>query len=201
MNAPPFAPLRNPPGWPPPDAPPPGEREVRLRTVPVIGGVLAWPLTCLRWKRHERTALVPLGNAICDRLESRPVVGRWPTDPLEVRVARVVSEAVGLEKGVGGVPHGEPVAGRRGPALHPEDPMPLLLWGPVDDLTPAILFLEFEKPRFGVPRDRTQAAVKRAWFEGWTCRRFVEHVAELAANTNRDRQGVGPGDPRAVGER
>ena len=118
-------------------------------------------------------------DAICDPLESRPVVGPWPTDPLEVRVARVISEAVGLEKGVDGVPYGECVVGRRGPALHPDDPMPLLLWGPVDDLTLGILFLEFEKSRFGVPRERTQAATKRAWFEAWTCRRFVEHIAGL----------------------
>ena len=166
---------------------------MRLRAIPFIGRVLAWPLACVRWKRHERTALVPIGRAICDQMRSRPLIGPWPSDPPLLRVAQAVSEAVAREKDLDGASHGGPDFGRRGPALHPDDPMPLLLWGPVDDWTPLLLFGEFERPQFGVPRDVTREAVERAWFEAWTCRRFVEHIAELCREHEPRPSGSRPG--------
>ena len=59
-----FAPLREPPGWPPPEVPPPGPWEVRLREAPVVGSALANQFAGARWNRHARETYLPLGRAI-----------------------------------------------------------------------------------------------------------------------------------------
>ena len=89
----------------------------------------------MRWlrytSRHQKEVLDPIAEEIVAQLESRPLDGPWPVTSVQKSLAAIISDAVALEKGL---PHS--------PALHPDDPFPLLFWGPFDDISPLIVRVE-----------------------------------------------------------
>jgi hypothetical protein len=136
-----------------------------LSRMPVLG----WMFRYFRWLRsnaaHRREVLEPIANAIIAQLEKRPTDGPWPVTPEHKVLARIVSDAVATEKGL-----------LASPALHPDDPYPLLFWGPHDDITPLTVIVETRKRLSReIPEQLTQAA----WNERWTIRRFIEECIRI----------------------
>jgi len=80
-------------------------------------------------------------------------------------LAKIVSDAIATEKGL-----------KRSPALHPEDPVPLLFWGPFDDLTPLIVRIEMRKK---LKREIPGELILTAWNERWTIQRFIEECLRI----------------------
>lgn len=75
-------------------------------------------------------------------------------------MAKIISDVVALEKGLS-----------HSPALHPDDPFPLLFWGPFDDLTPLFVREEFRKK---FRREIPERLILDAWNEQWSIGRFIE---------------------------
>lgn len=155
-----FPPLQYPSPWPPPELPPYPRHP--LEWVPVLG----WLIRYFRWLHfnsiHDRQDLDPLAKAIITQLESRPTHGPWPTNAEEKCLVEIISDAVKIEKGL-----------RHAPAIHPDDPFPLLFWGPFDDLTPLLVRIECrDKLHREIPGDM----LGEAWNGRWTIHRFIENV-------------------------
>ena len=109
--------------------------------------------------------LDPIAEEIITQLELRPTDGPWPIDSEQKALATIVSEAVALEKGLA-----------HSPALHPDDPFPVLFWGPFDDITPAIVRMESrDKMNCEIPGD----FIIDAWNQRWTIRRFIEQCTSI----------------------
>ena len=193
---PPFPPLTWPEPWPPPEEPPAGAFERVCWWIPVLGWPFALVAGQMRIWRHIWGTLEAVESRICDQLEPRPEARPRDGDTRPTRISCVISKAIALEKGVAGtLPEGAvPHRSRYGPALHPEDPMPLLMWGPFEDFTPAILREEYRKA-FGLSFPRDDDCVVRAWDERWTVARFVAEIDRRCGD-----RSVSPHEPtrRAV---
>jgi hypothetical protein len=115
-----FIPLSFPTPWPPP----PCERHF-LRRIPILGWLIGglWEgLTGYRDPCHRAIEL-----HITEQLEARPEQNvNWPTDSNQRRVVEILANIVCIEK----------CLSANCVALHPDDPVVLLMWGPFDDLTP-----------------------------------------------------------------
>tara|TARA_R100000789_G_scaffold84186_2_gene79810 strand:+ start:2717 stop:3292 length:576 start_codon:yes stop_codon:yes gene_type:complete len=158
-----FAPMQYPIPWPPPDLPsfPPHP----LSRIPVLG----WPFRYFRWLRyssqHQRVVLDPIAENIVAQLEKRPTDSPWPICADQKVLAKIISDAVAFEKGL-------PVS----PALHQDDPFPLLFWGPFDDITPLIVRVECRKK---LNREIPSRLLIDAWNERWSVGRFIEECTRL----------------------
>jgi hypothetical protein len=127
-----------------------------------------------RWLRysskHQREALDPIAEEIITQLKTRPTDGQWPIKAEHQVLAKIISDAVAREKGL-----------PRSPALHPDDPFPLLFWGPCDDITPLIVRMESrEKNNCEIP----EHLMINAWNERWTIQRFVEECSRITPSQN-----------------
>ena len=87
--------------------------------------------------------------------------------PEQRSLAQIVSDAVCLEKGL-----------TNSPALHPDDPCPLLFWGPFDDMTPIIVEMDSRKE---LNREIPQNLFVDAWNHNWTIQRFIERCIETSS--------------------
>lgn len=157
-----FPAIQYPTTWPPPEQPAcPAHPASRI---PLIGALFQY----CRWLRcsrqHLRAVLDPIADEIISQLDARPTEGDWPAAPEQRALAQMISEAVSLEKGL-----------TNPPALHPDDPFPLLFWGPFDDLTPMIVCHD---SREKLNREILKSVVMDAWNQRWTIRRFVEHCTQ-----------------------
>ena len=157
-----FEAIQYPEQWPPPDMPaiPPHP----LSWIPIIGHAFQH----CRWlwysRAHRKGVLNRIADKINIQLEARPEEGPWPTVTVPKRreLAQIISEAVCLEKGL-----------THPPALHPNDPYPLLIWGPFDDLTPLIVGMESRKQlKLEIPSDTSIDA----WNQRWTVQQFIEQL-------------------------
>lgn len=162
MGRPEFPAIRYPTPWPPPDPPEfPSHPWSRL---PLIGRVFHY----FRWIRysgqHQKAVVEPIADEIISQLETRPAEGPWPTAPKQRAFAQIVSDAVRQEKGL-----------TNPPALHPDDPFPLLFWGPFDDITPLIVKMESRnKLKFEIADN----LFVDAWNQRWTIQQFIEQCTE-----------------------
>ena len=112
--------------------------------------------------------LDPIAEEIIAQLEMRPIDGPWPTTPEQKALATIISDAVALEKGL-----------PNSPALHPDDPFPLLFWGPFDDLTPLIVRTE---SRAKLNREIPERFILDGWNKRWTIQRFIEQCSTIASS-------------------
>ncbi len=163
MDNPDFAPLQPPIPWPPPDIPP-YPRHL-LSRVPIVG----WPFRYFRWLHywslHQKNILEPIEQSIVAQLQKRPAVGPWPQALDERLFVELVSQAVAFWKGLA-----TPVA------IHPDDPLQLLFWGPFEDLTPLQVCNETRKHlKRVIPKHLMHAA----WQDCWPIRRFTEEVIRI----------------------
>jgi hypothetical protein len=160
-----FPALQYPAIWPPPELPP--YKPNGWSRFQVLG----LPFRYLTWLRHvrqhERDVLDPIADEIVSQLERRPVQGPWPRHEEERKIAQIISDAVGLEKGL---PHS--------PALHPDDPFPLLFWGPFDDVTPLIVRMD---SRDKLKREIPGHLIIDAWNDRWTIQRFIQEVFDTSS--------------------
>jgi hypothetical protein len=160
-----FTAIRYPTVWPPPELPmfPPHP----LSWIPVIGRLFQY----FRWVRssheHQKAVLDPIAEEIISQLATRPSDGSWPTIPEQRSLAQVISDAVCLEKGLANPP-----------ALHPDDPFPLLFWGPFDDITPLIVRMGC---RDKLKREIPGSLIIDAWNGRWTIERFIQQVLETSS--------------------
>ena len=153
-----FRAIQYPIQWPPPELPPFPPHP--LARIPVVG----WPFRYFRWlrysSRHIREVLDPIAEEIIAQLEMRPAHGPWPCEPTQKAIAAIISDAVGLEKGL-----------TQSPALHPDDPFSVLFWGPFDDLTPLHVRVECnDKLQLKLPPNM----LIDAWNQRWTIGRFID---------------------------
>ncbi len=141
--------------WPPeaPPALPPTENEVRLRRIPLGGRLIADFIANRRRLNQLSSSSEPIARGIALQLEARSPFEPWGESPRQQVMLRELAEAITLEKSLT-VP----------PAIHPDDPMPLLLWGAFDDITPLIL-----QTKLRLSPDLLQ----RAYREVWTVRKFL----------------------------
>lgn len=110
--------------------------------------------------------LNPIADKIVDQLIARPAEFEWPKLEPHRSIAKIISHAVGLEKGL---PHS--------PALHPNDMFGPMFWGPFDDLTPLIVWAECrEQLKLAIP----ESVFIDAWEQGWTLRQFIDSAAANA---------------------
>jgi hypothetical protein len=156
-----FPPLVKPAGWPPWEISyRPTTIERHLWWIPVVGWVAAWGISIVRYNLYERDVVSPIAKSIIDQLESRRGHQSWPETPRQRKIVEIIAEAVSLEKGIAR------------PLLHPGDFYNLLCWGPVDDLTPALIFFEL-KTTFGLNLAKEEKL--RFWKDDWTLQQFVDY--------------------------
>jgi len=120
-----FPSLSYPTPWPPP-------RHQRhwLSRIPFIGWLIGGLYEGLTAYRDPPRRQIEL--QITTQLESRPEANAdWPVDLAQRRVVDLLAGIICVEKclSVDRV------------ALHPDDPLELLMWGPFDDITPMVLRL------------------------------------------------------------
>lgn len=164
-----YGPLVYPSVWPPPALPPPvpGSWEARLKRIPILGWFPVFLIRYLRWRKHYSEVLEPIAFEITEQLEARPMVAGWSSrshwfsTARHQKIAEIISDAVALEKFL-----------VDSPPLHPEDPFPLLFWGPFDDLTPLTVGLEIQKE---FEASLTSEGIRQAWEENWTLREFIDY--------------------------
>lgn len=127
-------PLHFPSPWPPP-ASPEGESSMSaLRYIPIIGRVVGWWQGRRRWAAHVSRVLMPIERQIVDQLAMRPRMTLWSNSPSRHQtVAQLMATAVAQEKGLSPV------------TVHPDDPVELLFWGAVDDMSLLRFALHLEK--------------------------------------------------------
>jgi hypothetical protein len=137
--------------------------------LPVVGRILQY-FTWLRYSRqHQTEVLDPIAEQIINQLESRPALSEWPVSPHDRQVAMIISDAITQEKGL-----------TKSPALHPDDPFPLLFWGPFDDLTPLIVRANCrDQLKLTLPTD----IFTDAWQQRWTIQRFISHCTDQATQS------------------
>jgi hypothetical protein len=152
-------PLEPPARWPPPEAPPPGEAELRWSRWPIIGILPRWFHRSRRYSHHLSNVLFPIEKEIVDQLVARSSEVVWASEHYAA-VAQLISQAVAAEKGI------EP------PLIMPEDLFGLLFWGAYDDLTPLQFALAFEK-KFRV--EMTWPEMLQFYENGQTVGEFVDH--------------------------
>jgi hypothetical protein len=113
-----LSPLMFPTPWPPP-------RKTRpIGQISVVGSIVDG--LCFLFTGDPE--LQAIETQIIRQLEARPDCNDdWPTDAKQRGIVRVLSNAVCDEK-----------LCRQGVALHPDDPVALLMWGYYDDLTPLL---------------------------------------------------------------
>lgn len=170
-----YGPLQFPTSWPPPTwLRPLGDRS-RWYRVPLLSGIL-WSFTdeC----REERC----IQGEVIAQMAGRPAEqGEWPLAEDERRVVACLSEAFCVEKGL---PNDRV-------ALHPDDPVVLLLWGGYyDDLTPLMFCQNLTRnARIEIsPRELFEFVARGALVAGhqrdsWIrSRRTVRDVAEFCAS-------------------
>jgi hypothetical protein len=132
-----FQPLRFPTPWPPPDERP---KDV-FDGIPILGGLLR-AISGLFVESEYWRINYDVESQIIDQLESRPLHSPdWVSDPVQQEVLKSLASAVCQEKGLSSA------------TLHPDDPVIPLLWGPYDDLSPAIFQQEITaRLKFRLPK-------------------------------------------------
>lgn len=122
-----FAPLSYPTPWPPPKL---TERS-KWHRVPILGWIVCEIHRDFVGDRVARG----IHRDIVAQLNGRPsTTPAWPVEPRERQVVEALGKAVAGEKDLQG----------KSVALHPDDPVVLLLWGEFDDLTPVIFSSSIE---------------------------------------------------------
>lgn len=157
-----FLPLAYPATWPPPEmAPLPAHF---LRRVPVLGLFVTYAMWLRRVRQHVKLVLAPIADEICQQLETRPQASNDKHCSREESIFWIISDTVCLEKGLS-----------RPPKLHPDDPYPLLVWGPIDDVSPATISMVLERElRINLP----PAVQRQAWEERWTLQKLINHCLQ-----------------------
>lgn len=159
-----FPAIRYPERWPPPDLPPFPPHP--LAWIPVFGSLFRY-FRWLRYSQKHQPVLDRIAGEIISQLETRPDEGPWPSVPDQRLFAQIVSDAVYREKGL-----------THRPALHPNDPFPLLFWGGYDDITPMIVRIEsLEKLKLEVP----DKLIMAGWNQRWTIQQFTEQLLAKSA--------------------
>ena len=158
-----LLPLQYPDVWPPPELPP--YPPLRFHRFPIIGSIVEHFRWLRRIREHIRTILNPIADRIFEQLEIREIDGVWPESSSQRQIAKIIADVVCLEKGL-----------EKPPSLHPDDPYPLLFWGPSEDLTPMFVRMDLRNTLgIRLPDD----LLIQAWNDEWSIQRFVESCDRL----------------------
>ncbi len=123
-----------------------------------------WPerqLYQIRLNSKHRNTVKEIDRNISQTLADRPEFGGWPLDSEQLRFAKVVSRLLAEERAL-----------ERPPALHPNDPIPILFWDSFDGLMPMLVKWEFEM-NFQID---SISVILRAMDEKWTMQSFLYSV-------------------------
>lgn len=159
-----YNPLRFPKPWPPPAFPDRSGEKIGLERVPVFGWFVRYWQRFRQSQLHMKNVLDPIADQIVQQLESRPSICEWPGTEIERQIVLKISETICLEKGLDFPP-----------ALHPDDPLILLFWGPFDDISFLVVKCDLEKQlSIQIPVD----TLLRFADENWTVRKFIDYCAQ-----------------------
>ncbi len=120
-----------------------------------------WPkrqLHQIRLNSKHRNTVKEIDRNISYSLSERPEFGGWPLDSEPLRIAKVVSRLLAEERAL-----------KRPPALHPNDPIPILFWDPFEGLMPMLVKWEFE---MNIQIDSI-SVILQAMDEKWTMQSFL----------------------------
>lgn len=159
-----YNPLRFPKPWPPPDFPDRNDEKTGLERLPVFGWFVRYWYRSRQSQLHTKNVLAPIADQIVEKMESRPSICEWPETEIGRQIVLKISETVCLEKGLDFPP-----------ALHPDDPLILLFWGPFDDISFLTVKCDLEKQlSIQLPVD----TLLRIADENWTVRKFIDYCEQ-----------------------
>jgi hypothetical protein len=154
-----LTPLKYPSTWARLNRPPRfTSRQIAWQQTALVGNLIKrWHRLRRNWQ-HRDDVLLPIERSIVEQLRLRPKFAEYSSDLHINQITAMLSKAIGEEKLI------DP------PALHPDDPCPLLFFGSFDDWT-GILFSHSLQARFGEAWPIEQA--EKCWKEQWTLNQLI----------------------------